>query len=94
MIMVFLLFADQMLIKSNSFTLCNLSKDDLISCKPSVTEESPVDPTSQCCSAMSKADLPCLCGYKNSMFLPSLGIDPAMAMQLPVKCKLIPPTTC
>ncbi|OVA08685.1 Bifunctional inhibitor/plant lipid transfer protein/seed storage helical domain [Macleaya cordata] len=76
-------------------TLCNMTQDDLVTCKPAVTKSNPpVDPSMACCTALSKADFTCLCSYKNSMVLPSFGIDPDLAMQLPVKCKLSSSTKC
>ncbi|KAF9606067.1 hypothetical protein IFM89_023090 [Coptis chinensis] len=79
---------------SKALILCNLNQDDLITCKPAVTKPNPVDPTSDCCTALTKANLTCLCSYKNSMVLPLYGIDPDLAMKLPEKCSLTPPTTC
>ncbi|CAN4086980.1 unnamed protein product [Withania somnifera] len=67
--------------------ICNVSGEELMSCKPSVTPPNPTAPTAQCCSALSHADMACLCTYKN--WLPSLGIEPNLAMQLPTKCKLL-----
>ncbi|KAF7837090.1 putative lipid-transfer protein DIR1 [Senna tora] len=72
----------------NAQTICNVSISGLMACKPSVTLPNPILPSGDCCSALSHADLRCLCFYKNSKLLPSLGIDPNLAMQLPVKCKL------
>ncbi|KAI3463241.1 hypothetical protein Pfo_019904, partial [Paulownia fortunei] len=69
-------------------TICNMSGEDLMACKPSVTPPRPPPPSARCCSALSHADIRCLCSYKNSKLLPSLGIDPNLAMQLPDKCKL------
>ena len=74
--------------------LCNMNEDGLMHCKPSVTTPNPVDPTTDCCQALSVANLTCLCGYKNSFVLPSLGIDPDLAMALPAKCHLTPPSNC
>lgn len=68
--------------------ICNMTGEGLMSCKPSVTTPNPPAPTAKCCSALSQADMGCLCTYKNSQWLPSLGIDPKLAMQLPKKCKL------
>ncbi|KAK4361795.1 hypothetical protein RND71_017036 [Anisodus tanguticus] len=68
--------------------ICNMTGEGLMSCKPSVTPPNPPTPTAKCCSALSHADMGCLCSYKNSQWLPSLGIDPKLAMQLPKKCKL------
>ncbi|BFG42614.1 hypothetical protein CerSpe_288880 [Prunus speciosa] len=79
--------------------LCNMSDEGLASCKPAVAKATPEKPnpekpTPECCEALKGADLKCLCGYKNSFILPSLGIDPALAMALPAKCNLTPPADC
>ncbi|XP_077214012.1 putative lipid-transfer protein DIR1 [Tasmannia lanceolata] len=74
--------------------LCNISQDGFMACKPSVTGPNPADPSAACCSALSAANLTCLCSYKNSMVLPALGIDPDLCMQLPSKCKLSSPAQC
>ncbi|KAE8022780.1 hypothetical protein FH972_008554 [Carpinus fangiana] len=72
----------------NGQTICKVSISGLMACKPAVTPPNPAQPSASCCSALSNADLRCLCSYRNSNFLPSLGIDPNLAMQLPEKCKL------
>ncbi|TXG72907.1 hypothetical protein EZV62_001486 [Acer yangbiense] len=74
--------------------ICNISVSDLMKCKPAVTPPNPTQPTADCCSALSHADLHCLCGYKNSKLLPSFGIDPNLAIQLPRKCNLPHPPNC
>ncbi|KAK9932749.1 hypothetical protein M0R45_019973 [Rubus argutus] len=79
---------------SNAQTICNVSVNNLMTCKPAVTKPNPARPTKTCCSVLSHADLGCLCSYKNSNLLPSLGIDPNLAMQLPAKCKLPHPANC
>ncbi|KAF5746262.1 defective in induced resistance 1 protein [Tripterygium wilfordii] len=79
---------------ARGLSMCNMSEDGLNACKPSVTKPSPVDPSKECCQALSRADLKCLCSYRNSLFLPSLGIDPGLALALPAKCNLTPPATC
>nr|DAD24200.1 TPA_asm: hypothetical protein HUJ06_025663 [Nelumbo nucifera] len=79
---------------SNSQTICNMSQEGLMACKPSVTAPNPSPPSTMCCSALSGADMHCLCSYKNSNMLPSLGIDPQLALQLPAKCNLPQPTNC
>ncbi|XWS31198.1 hypothetical protein CRYUN_Cryun23aG0057000 [Craigia yunnanensis] len=63
---------------SRAMTLCDMNDEGLEACKPSVTQPNPVDPTPKCCEALKGANLTCLCGYKNSMWLPSLGIDPTL----------------
>ncbi|KAM6580948.1 putative lipid-transfer protein DIR1 [Cannabis sativa] len=79
---------------SSAQTICNVSMNGLMECKPAVTKPNPKSPTSACCSALTHADFKCLCSYKNSQILPSLGIDPVLAMQLPQKCKLPHPPNC
>lgn len=79
---------------SEGFKLCNMSEDDLITCKPAVSKPAPVDPSPECCKALLGADLTCLCSYKNSPTLTLLGIDPDLAMALPAKCNLTPPPQC
>ena len=73
---------------SRAMTLCGMNDEGLEACKPSVTQPNPVDPSLKCCEALKGANLTCLCGYKNSLWLPSLGIDPTLALALPPKCKL------
>ncbi|RVW32348.1 putative lipid-transfer protein DIR1 [Vitis vinifera] len=70
-------------------SICRMTQDGLTACKPSVSGQSPLPPSPACCAAISKADLPCLCSFKNSALLPYLGIDPNMATQLPAKCNII-----
>ena len=79
---------------SKGISLCNMSEDGLMACKPSVTQPNPVDPTPECCNAISGADLKCLCSYKNSAELPLLGIDPTLATSLPAKCNITTPVDC
>ncbi|KAM5562936.1 hypothetical protein ABKV19_017896 [Rosa sericea] len=79
---------------SRAFSFCNMSDDGLTACKPSVTEPNPSDPTAECCKDLSGADLDCLCSYKTSPVLPTLGISPKLAMGLPAKCGLTPPANC
>ncbi|RWR87184.1 putative lipid-transfer protein DIR1 [Cinnamomum micranthum f. kanehirae] len=74
-----------------AFTLCGMTDEGIEACRPSIRTDDPVDPSVDCCGALSKADIPCLCSYKNSVMLPSLGIDPNAALQVPAKCNLPPP---
>ncbi|KAK6259699.1 hypothetical protein SCA6_014173 [Theobroma cacao] len=80
LIMVALMFEG-----SRAMTLCDIDDKGLADCKPSVTQPNPVDPSPDCCEALKGADLACLCSYKNSMWLPSFGIDPMLALSLPPK---------
>ncbi|KAG6425827.1 hypothetical protein SASPL_110032 [Salvia splendens] len=75
-------------------TLCNMTVIGLLECKPAVTPAKPPPPTAECCSALAQADFKCLCSYKDSKTLPSLGIDPELAVQLPQKCKIPNPHKC
>ncbi|XP_019184100.1 PREDICTED: putative lipid-transfer protein DIR1 [Ipomoea nil] len=93
MIMSIILAAN--IFHGDCYTLCNMTDDGLQACKPSVTLPDPVDPPSAaCCTALSTADLPCLCSQKGSPMLSFLGIDPDLAMALPKKCNLTPPANC
>ncbi|KAK4266552.1 hypothetical protein QN277_027450 [Acacia crassicarpa] len=78
----------------NGQSICNVPISGLMACKPSVTLPNPAAPSADCCSALSHANMRCLCSYKNSKLLPSLGIDPTLAMQLPAKCNLPHPPQC
>ncbi|KEH30406.1 putative bifunctional inhibitor/plant lipid transfer protein/seed storage helical [Medicago truncatula] len=77
---------------STSITICNLTREERETCEPYVSGENSVDATRKtfkaCCSVMAKADLECFCRYKNSILLSYYGIDPKLALELPVKCKL------
>ncbi|XP_020592490.1 putative lipid-transfer protein DIR1 [Phalaenopsis equestris] len=79
---------------ATAVSLCNISSDELDECRPAVSGLSPSEPTVACCSALEQADLPCLCSYRSSPLLPSFGIDPDLAMQLPRKCSLSLPPDC
>ncbi|KAH6814254.1 hypothetical protein C2S51_023272 [Perilla frutescens var. frutescens] len=79
---------------ATALTLCNVTDDGFTACKPSVTPPAPVPPSPECCAAVSGADLKCLCSYKNSFLLPSLGIDPDLALALPAKCNVPSPGDC
>ncbi|QHN79238.1 hypothetical protein HN51_056393 [Arachis hypogaea] len=72
---------------------CNIR--DLIPCKPALTEPNPLPPSEVCCSLLSKGDLlKCLCRFKDSPLLPSMGIDPNLVVLLPKKCHLPQPFIC
>ncbi|XP_059280672.1 putative lipid-transfer protein DIR1 [Lycium ferocissimum] len=79
---------------SAGLSICNMNDDGFTACKPSVTQPNPVEPSTSCCEALSSADLQCLCSYRNSLLLPSLGIDPELALALPAKCNLTSPPSC
>ncbi|KAF3964632.1 hypothetical protein CMV_011108 [Castanea mollissima] len=52
--------------RSSAVTLCKMDDNGLAACKPAVTQPNPVDPTPECCKALSGADLPCLLQYHPS----------------------------
>ncbi|XP_050221066.1 putative lipid-transfer protein DIR1 [Mercurialis annua] len=72
-------------------SICNVPISGLMACQGAVTLPNPSAPTRACCSAITRADIPCLCKYKNSSLLPTFGIDPNLALQLPAKCNLPAP---
>ncbi|KAK4378363.1 hypothetical protein RND71_000225 [Anisodus tanguticus] len=71
--------------------MCGLSISDLMTCKPAVSGPKPLPPSDNCCAALRKADLPCLCTFKNSPILSMYKINSTLAMDLPSKCKLDSP---
>ncbi|KAG6471940.1 putative lipid-transfer protein DIR1 [Zingiber officinale] len=74
---------------------CKMTEQGMIACLPSMADgKSPAAPSPKCCAALAKADLPCLCKYKDSPALRQLGINPKLAVQLPVKCKLSSHPAC
>ncbi|XP_022156089.1 putative lipid-transfer protein DIR1 [Momordica charantia] len=74
---------------SGAVNVCGVDEDGLTACKPWVTKPCPTDPPPvACCNGLSKADFGCFCNYKNSLVLPSLGIEPNLALALPAKCGL------
>ncbi|KAJ1400451.1 Bifunctional inhibitor/plant lipid transfer protein/seed storage helical domain [Sesbania bispinosa] len=93
-LMVVVMMGSMLMKGTKGISLCNMSEDGLMACKPSVTKPNPVDPSPECCNALTGADLKCLCSYKNSSELPLLGIDPTLAASLPAKCNLTPPDNC
>jgi hypothetical protein len=78
---------------ANAQTLCRMTKEGLKACQPSVYGPNPAPPSAACCSALSNADMQCLCLFKNSRLLNLYGIDPNLALELPSKCNL-PQTHC
>ncbi|KAH0727522.1 hypothetical protein KY285_003218 [Solanum tuberosum] len=70
---------------------CGLTINDLMTCKSAVSGPKPLPPSDKCCAALTKADLPCLCTFKNSPMLSSFKINSTLAMDLPSKCKLDSP---
>ncbi|XP_031473450.1 putative lipid-transfer protein DIR1 [Nymphaea colorata] len=77
-----------------AFTICSMEAGEFYGCLPAIRGPSPSPPSSDCCNAIKRADLNCLCSYKDSALLPSFGVDPKLAMALPRKCNLVPPPAC
>ncbi|KAJ8476369.1 hypothetical protein OPV22_020096 [Ensete ventricosum] len=76
-------------------SLCKMTEKGMVACLPSVTGgASPAPPSDRCCSALSRADLPCLCRYKDSPVLSQVGVKPELAKQLLARCKLGLPGEC
>ncbi|CAI9286789.1 unnamed protein product [Lactuca saligna] len=75
---------------TNGFSICGVTTDGLKSCQPAVAKgvDPPPLPTTECCAALTKADMPCFCKLKDSSVLLIYEIDPTHAMELPAKCKL------
>lgn len=78
---------------SDSLNICCaiLTKSHLIYVVPAVSGPKPLPPSDKCCAVLTKADLPCLCTFKNSPMLSTFKINSTLAMELPSKCKLDPP---
>ncbi|GAB4830329.1 hypothetical protein Ancab_019967 [Ancistrocladus abbreviatus] len=72
--------------------VCGIPVSGLISCWPAVTKPNPPPPSELCCLCLKQADLECFCPYVHSPLLPSLGIDPELALQIPEKCSLPKPS--
>ncbi|QCD88523.1 putative lipid-transfer protein DIR1 [Vigna unguiculata] len=95
-LMVVMMVLGTVMMEANAqyYSFCGMPKDGLKACLGSVSGENPGDPTSDCCSAIGKADLKCFCRYKDSGLLSIYGVDPNKCMQLPVKCKLVDSFHC
>lgn len=90
MIVVVAMFVD----RSVAIDLCGMSEAELNECRPAVSKENPTSPSEICCNALQHADFSCLCGYKNSPWLGSFGVDPKLASGLPKECGLANAPTC
>lgn len=72
--------------KQTPTRVCNVTIAELAECLPAITGKSPPKPSKNCCNALGKADLHCLCNHKSE--LSKYGANPAKAMELPKKCNL------
>ncbi|PKI49035.1 putative lipid-transfer protein DIR1 [Punica granatum] len=81
---------------ANSQTVCNVTVAELQSCLPAAKPPNPPPPTAACCFSLKHADFCCLYSYRDSPLLPSLGVDPKLALRIPDKCHLShpPPSRC
>ncbi|XP_014493622.1 putative lipid-transfer protein DIR1 [Vigna radiata var. radiata] len=93
-LIVVMMVLGMVMIQVNAQSFCRMPKDGLKACLASVSGDNPVDPNSDCCSAIAKADLQCFCRYKDSGLLSLYGVDPNKCMQLPVKCKVVDSFHC
>ncbi|KAF5199247.1 Bifunctional inhibitor/plant lipid transfer protein/seed storage helical domain [Thalictrum thalictroides] len=76
---------------AKSFSICNMDTNQLSQCLPAI--QPPVSPpTTTCCDVIHRANITCLCSYKN--LLPTFGVDPGVAMQLPKKCNMTSVPDC
>ncbi|OIT21529.1 putative lipid-transfer protein dir1 [Nicotiana attenuata] len=73
-------------------TICRVTINELAECLPAVMGQKPPPPTADCCAALHKADLRCMCNKKSE--LAQRGINPAAAMKLPKQCKINVPRGC
>ena len=79
---------------STVFGFCGISISDLMTCKAAASGRRSPNPSRKCCRVLKRANLPCLCTYRDSRELPLLGIDPRLAVRLPAKCGLATPVGC
>lgn len=73
-----------------SQSICGVNAEGLKSCKPAVRAWNPLLPSTECCAALSNADMQCMCAFKTA-----LGMDPNLASHLPVKyCNIFQSLYC
>ncbi|KAG7605363.1 putative lipid-transfer protein DIR1 [Arabidopsis thaliana] len=80
--------------RSVAIDLCGMTQAELNECLPAVSKNNPTSPSLLCCNALKHADYTCLCGYKNSPWLGSFGVDPKLASSLPKECDLTNAPAC
>ncbi|KAL5700162.1 hypothetical protein ACHQM5_025643 [Ranunculus cassubicifolius] len=76
---------------ATAMNICGINTDVASGCLPAIRSPTTA-PTQACCECIRNADIPCLCKY--TYLLRTLGIDPAIAMELPKKCNISPVPTC
>ncbi|KAF7063746.1 hypothetical protein CFC21_070241 [Triticum aestivum] len=77
--------------------ICGMSNDEFKLCQPAAAVENPTDsPSAECCVALGKANMSCICRYKGitDIWLRMYHIDAERAMALPGKCGLTMPSNC
>lgn len=79
---------------ADSQTICKVTIPGLMSCLPAAKPPNPPPPSQECCDALKDADLCCLYSHKDSPILPTLGVDPSLALQIPDKCHIAHPPHC
>lgn len=76
-------------------SLCNMNRTEFDECWPAMAPPNPTSPTEKCCYNIRKADLPCMCSYKDSYIATTvLSVDTKLAMELPEKCGVTLPSPC
>uniref|UniRef100_A0A0A9FLF9 Bifunctional inhibitor/plant lipid transfer protein/seed storage helical domain-containing protein n=1 Tax=Arundo donax TaxID=35708 RepID=A0A0A9FLF9_ARUDO len=77
--------------------ICAMANEDFKLCQPAAAVNDPTDsPSEECCAALGKADLGCICRYQGvaGIWMRIYHIDPSRAMALPGKCGLTMPSNC
>ena len=77
--------------------ICGMANEDFKLCQASASANVPTDsPSAECCAALGKADLGCICRYRGvaGIWMRIYHIDPSRAMALPGKCGLTMPSNC
>ncbi|XBH67789.1 putative lipid-transfer protein DIR1 [Aegilops tauschii subsp. strangulata] len=77
--------------------VCGMSNDEFKLCQPAAAVNNPTgSPSAECCAALGKANLWCICRYKGmaGIWLKMYHIDARRAMALPGKCGLTMPSNC
>jgi len=81
----------------STHAICGMENEDFKLCQPAASVNDPTDsPSAECCAALGKADLGCICRYKGvaRIWMRIYHIDPSRAMALPGKCDLTMPSNC
>ena len=81
----------------SAHAICGMANEGFKVCQPAASVNDPTDsPLVECCAALGKADLGCICRYKGvaGIWMRIYHIDPSRAMALPGKCGLTMPSNC